>query len=67
MKQEFVYVLYSIKSPYLPIDIADGLSEISLRYNIPIKTLRNYCHDETHVFRKTFTLCKVILADGYYK
>lgn len=67
MKQEFVYVLYSIKSPYLPIDIADSLTVISLLYNIPIKTLRNYCHYENHVFRRTFTMCKVILNEGYYK
>ena len=56
-----VYVLYSIKYPYLPIDIADSLKEVSLRWNIPYKTLCNYSSDEKHVYRASFTLCKVAI------
>lgn len=60
-----IYVLYSLKSPYLPIDFADTLQEISNRYNIPLKTLRNYCHDENHIYRASFTIAEVIIDDEY--
>ena len=39
-KQNFVYVLYSTKPPYLPIDFAYSLYEITLRYNVTYKTLQ---------------------------
>ena len=63
MKKDVIYVLYSLHSPYLPVDFADTLQEISIRYNIPLKTLRNYCGDEKHVFRSSFTIAKVLIED----
>ena len=31
-KQKYVYVLYSTKAPYLPIDFAYSLEEIAIKY-----------------------------------
>lgn len=64
MKKNVIYVLYSLNYPYLPIDFADSLQEVSARYNIPIKTLRNYCHDEHHIYRASFTMVSVVLEES---
>ena len=62
-KHERLYVLYSLEVPYLPIDFGESLIEISRRYNIPLKTLRNYCHEEAHIYRKSFTMAEVVFYE----
>ena len=64
MKKNVIYVLYSLKHPYLPIDFAESLQEVSARYNIPLKTLRNYCHEEDHIYRASFTMVSVMLEEN---
>ena len=58
-KQEYVYVLYSIKTPYLPIDFAFSLYEISVKYNVNLYTLKNNLHNSS-LSRKNFTIKKVL-------
>ncbi len=42
-KQDFVFVLYSTKYPYLPIDFAYSLYEIAFKYSQKYDTiLKNY-------------------------
>ena len=58
-KQNYVYVLYSTEPPYLPIDFAYSLYEISLRYNINILTLENSLYRECSS-RFNFVIKKVL-------
>lgn len=39
--QNYVFVLYSTKSPYLPVDIAYSTYEIYKKYGIPLATLQS--------------------------
>ena len=58
-KQEYVYVLYSTKSPYLPIDFAYSLYEISVKYDVNYCTLRSNLYNSS-LSRKNFTIKKVL-------
>ena len=43
-KAKGVYVVYSGKYPYLPIDFGYSLYELHIRYNIPLNTLLTILH-----------------------
>ena len=61
MRREFVYMLYSVKYPYLPIYCAESLIEISKVFGVGLDTLYNYHKDKKHVFSRRFTIEKVYL------
>ena len=43
-KQNFVYVLYEVTPPCLPVDMAYSLYEISSRLGIPLRTVESAYH-----------------------
>ena len=61
MRKDFVYMLYSVKYPYLPIFCAESLAEISKLFGVKIENLYVNHKNNKHVFKKSFTIEKVYL------
>lgn len=57
--QVFVYVLYSTKYPYLPIDITYSLYEISVKYNMLYDTVLHIFSRKCSSQKHKFTIAKV--------
>ncbi len=56
-----VYALYSIEEPYLIIDIADTIQELSNKYGIPYQTLNANIkrHDINYTLKATIELIEL--------
>ncbi len=60
-KQDFVYLLCSMRPPYLPIDYTYSLYEIAKKYDIPYNTvLADYSQSKANKKYK-FTIEKVYI------
>ena len=59
-----VYVVYSIKPPYLPVYVADTQKECAEFMGVLPRCLRRYIDKKSHIYRSKFFVRKVfILTD----
>ena len=59
-----VYVVYSIKPPYLPVYVADTQKECAIFLGVSQRCLQKYLDKKSHVYCSHFFVRKVfILTD----
>ncbi len=54
-----VYVVYSIKPPYLPVGVFDTQKECAEFMNVDTSCIRLYVKDKKHIYRGKFFIRKV--------
>lgn len=58
-----VYVVYSIKPPYLPVFVADSQKDCAEFLGVTTQCIRLYIDRKSHVYSGSYTVRKVFILE----